>query len=393
MEELLDTAPCGFLSLSDDGTILRANATLGVLLGYESGDLHGLPFHMILAAGGRVFCQTHLFPLLLLHGKAEEIYLSLRSRAGADVPILLCAVRRELAPDAANGGVNDCVFIPIHRRLRFEEELLQTKKAAEEAAAEAMRANAREHLIAVQLQQALQPELPATTPGIALTRYFEPALRLSEGVGGDFYDVFALTGDDTALVVGDLSGKGLAAAAQVATVRNMLRAFLYTKPALAEAITTLNLTLAERDLLNGFTTLFVGIYDGNSRTLRYVSCGQEPALVRRAGTGRVQELGPTGPILGAFPDAEYAEESISLLPGDALAVFTDGLTEVGETRRSMLGIEGVVAAFAMPLPGEESDRAEEVAERLMLRMIASVDAAAKDGIRDDVCLLVGVVSC
>ena len=110
MEKLLDTAPCGFLSLSDDGTILRANATLGVLLGYESGDLHGLPFHMILAAGGRVFCQTHLFPLLLLHGKAEEIYLSLRSRAGADVPVLLCAARRELAPDAANGGVSDCVL-------------------------------------------------------------------------------------------------------------------------------------------------------------------------------------------------------------------------------------------------------------------------------------------
>jgi len=273
--------------------------------------------------------------------------------------------------------------------------LVETVAAQTRTAAEAARLRLREHNIATQLQEALKPGLPGAVPGLALKKYHEAALAEAE-VGGDFYDVFPVEKGCTALVVGDLSGKGLAAAAQVATVRNMLRATLYLGDSLAGAVTDLNNILAENDLLTGFATLFVGIHDSGSGTLTYINCGQEPGLLRRAGrgpedAGRVEELLPTGPVLGTFIGAVFTEQSVSLAPGDALALFTDGLTEAGPDHTDMLGIEGVTALLAAPRPHGANVSAEERAEDFLLRLIEGVDQYAQAGVRDDVCLLVAVV--
>ena len=387
MNDLLQTAPCGFAVIDSVGIVRQANLALGRLLDCETETLVGTALGALLSPGGRIFYQTHLVPQLLLHGQVEEVSVSLRSAAGTDVPVLLYAARRQ----AGEETLMDCVFVPIRRRMHFEADLMRTRTVAEQAVREAALAGERERMIAGQLQAALQPLLPTQAPGLALTHYFEPALQISEGVGGDFYDGFALGGGRTALVVGDISGKGLAAAVQVATVRNMLRAFVYTQPLLSAAVTALNGVLATQTLLSGFATLFVGVYDAGTGELHYVGCGQEPALVRRAGTGAVVELGHTGPVLGVFPKAVFAEETITLASGDALAIFTDGLTEVGASRRTMLGIEGVSALFGAALPKPFQRDAAEVAVQLALRLIAGVDAAAENGIRDDVCLLLGVV--
>ena len=276
-----------------------------------------------------------------------------------------------------------------------EVSLVETVAAQTRTAAHAARLRLREHNIATQLQQALTPALPGMVPGFALKKYHEAALAEAE-VGGDFYDVFSVEKGCTALIVGDLSGKGLAAAAQVATVRNMLRATLYLGASLAEAVTNLNDILAENDLLTGFATLFIGAYDSGSGRLTYVNCGQEPGLVRRAGHGpqdggQVEELLPTGPVLGTFPGAIFTERSVLLAPGDALALFTDGLTEAGPDHTDMLGIEGVIALLAAPRPQSRAVSAEQRAEDFLLRLIAGVDQYAQSGVRDDVCLLVAVV--
>ncbi len=258
----------------------------------------------------------------------------------------------------------------------------------------------REHRIAEQLQAALTPSVPERIPGMALAKHYEAALA-EAGVGGDFYDVFPMDKGCTALVVGDLSGKGLAAASQVATVRNMLRYALYRARTLAGAMGGLNALLAEQGLLTGFATLFVGAYDGGAGTLTYVNCGQEPALLRRAAGGSVEHLVPTGPVLGSFDGAIFEARTVMLGPGDALAVFTDGLTEVGRSRTQMLGVEGVEDLLAEAVILEQSnsaenenaenENAEAVAKHLARRLIARVNEAAEGGVmRDDVCLLVGV---
>ena len=134
------------------------------------------------------------------------------------------------------------------------------RDVSERKALEAERAELaeRERKIASQLQEALTPRIPDHVPGLRLAKYYEAALD-EAGVGGDFYDVFPIEKGCTVLAVGDLSGKGLVAAAQVSTVRNMLRAFLYSKPTLSEAVTDLNRVLALNGLLTGFATSLGGV--------------------------------------------------------------------------------------------------------------------------------------
>lgn len=127
--DLIETAPCGFVTFSDDGTILRTNARLREVLGYSENELEGRPLEAILSIGARVFYHTHFFPLLKLQGMAEEIYLSLKSKVGEDVPVLLNAARRE----RDGMTVNDCMMIRMRQRRRYEDELLRARKNAERA--------------------------------------------------------------------------------------------------------------------------------------------------------------------------------------------------------------------------------------------------------------------
>lgn len=272
-----------------------------------------------------------------------------------------------------------------------EAALVQAVATQLRTSVEMARVAQREHTIATQLQEALQPDLPGTVPGLALAKYYRPALADSEGVGGDFYDVYALEKGCTALVVGDLSGKGLAAAAQVSTVRNMLRAFLYSQPTLAEAMTVLNRVLSENSLLTGFTTLFAGCYDSATGVFQYVNCGQEPALVWRAADGRVEPLDATGAIMGAIEGAQFMQSCVTLRPGDALAMFTDGLTEVGASRSNLLGVEGVSALLESAAVRMRDRDAAETAETLTADLTGGVDLYAQSGARDDMCLLLAVV--
>ncbi|HKR64200.1 MAG TPA: HAMP domain-containing sensor histidine kinase [Thermoanaerobaculia bacterium] len=129
--DLLETAPCGFVSVSNDGTILLVNQCFADLLDSTRDELVGRNIQLLLTPGNRVFYQTHFFPLLRLQGRADEIYLTLRRSDGEDVPVLVNAVMYER--DGAI--VVDCMMMRIHQRKLYEDAILQAKRAAEEAAA------------------------------------------------------------------------------------------------------------------------------------------------------------------------------------------------------------------------------------------------------------------
>lgn len=132
VDELLNTAPCGFLSFGEDGTVRLVNATLLDMLGYAHEEVVGRHIERLMTVGSRIFYQTHWFPLLRLHGHAEEIFLMLRARSGEDVGVLVNAVRRE------QGGEKTyhCVLIRVRERKKYEDELLRARRAAERATAE-----------------------------------------------------------------------------------------------------------------------------------------------------------------------------------------------------------------------------------------------------------------
>lgn len=279
-----------------------------------------------------------------------------------------------------------------------EVSLMETVLTQTRTAMEMARVQQRERNIAQQLQTALQPPPPPDLPGLALAGFYRPALE-EAGVGGDAYDVFPVEKGCTALAVFDLAGKGLAAASEVATVRNMLRYALYSAGAtLAQTLNTLNRVMVEQNLLTGFATLFVGIYDQTERTLTYANCGQEPGLVWRAATGAVEHLLPTGAVLGGFGAGEFTEGVVSLAPGDVIALFTDGLTEVGPTRRELLGVQGVadILRTCCADTGNSNDAGEtgpgQTARQVASCLVAGVDAFGRGGVCDDIALLVGVVA-
>jgi signal transduction histidine kinase len=126
---LLDHAPVGFLSFADSGTITAANATLAAMLGYAPGSLEGRSIEAILSLGARIFYQTHFFPMVRMHGRAEEVFLVLRTAAGGNVSVLCNAVRHQ------RGGAwaNDCVFMQVKERAKFENELLLARQQADRA--------------------------------------------------------------------------------------------------------------------------------------------------------------------------------------------------------------------------------------------------------------------
>jgi PAS domain S-box-containing protein len=129
MDDLLNTAPCGFMSFTDDGKIVLVNATLLNLLAYEPDELQGRHLDSLLTVASRIFYQTHLFPLLKLHDRIDEVYFSLRAKDGVEIPVLVNAVRRE------RGGIvaNECVLMHTRQRNQYEDEILLAKRAAEEA--------------------------------------------------------------------------------------------------------------------------------------------------------------------------------------------------------------------------------------------------------------------
>lgn len=147
MDEVLEEAPCGYLSFDDAGTILLANTTLARMVGYERDALIGLHIGALLPVAARIFYNTHFFPLLKLHGRAEEIYLTLRRRDGDEVPTLANAVRRQRSGQT----VNDCVVVPMRQRHEFERELVHARRAAEEAG------TAREKFLSVMSHELRSP--------------------------------------------------------------------------------------------------------------------------------------------------------------------------------------------------------------------------------------------
>ncbi len=129
MDSLLDQAPCGFISFTDDGTVRAVNQTLLDRLDRPRSEVEGEHIESLLTPGAQLFYHTHFFPLLKMQSQVEEMYLSLRTAEGDELSCLLNARRTE-----RNGApVNDLVLLPFNERNQYEDEILQAKQAAEQA--------------------------------------------------------------------------------------------------------------------------------------------------------------------------------------------------------------------------------------------------------------------
>jgi len=129
MDSLLDRAPCGFVSFTDDGTIGAVNQTLLDWLRRPRSEVEGAHVESLLSPGAQLFYHTHLFPLLTMQGRAEEIYLSLRTAEDEEWSCLVNAKRTE----RGETPVNELVLLPFEERNQYENEILRAKQTAEQA--------------------------------------------------------------------------------------------------------------------------------------------------------------------------------------------------------------------------------------------------------------------
>lgn len=183
-----------------------------------------------------------------------------------------------------------------------------------------------EHRIAVELQRGLLPKHLPETPGLELVAHYEAAGRGAEA-GGDWYDAFALTHGRIGIVVGDVTGRGIAAASTMGHLRSVLRAFALADNATrgpGEVLTRLNryqLGLAEQEL---FTVIYA-IVDPRRGRVCWASGGHPPPLLRGA-DGQTRFLGGGGAVMGVWETA-YGDAEDTVRPSDTLIFYSDGLVE------------------------------------------------------------------
>ena len=157
-------------------------------------------------------------------------------------------------------------------------------------------------------------------------------------VGGDFFNYFELPGGNLALLVGDVSGKGVAAALLMASLQATLSARLPLATSLSEMAEQLDDEIARSTPPELFLTLFVAVLNSQERTLRYVNAGHNTQYVL-LGDGRLHRLESTGRPLGLLPGGGYVEQSITLDVGDSIFLYTDGLVETQSGAGEEFGAE------------------------------------------------------
>jgi PAS domain S-box-containing protein len=278
-----------------------------------------------------------------------------------------------LAEGEVTGVLVVCASAPRH----FDSEDLGLLRLAADRVALAIdhaRVYQREHRIAETLQRSLLPERLPQLPGLSVAARYLPAAAEAE-VGGDWYDVLPTPGGGVGLVMGDVAGKGLAAASMVGRLRSALRAYALEGHPPARVVEQLNrLTWTEGDE-SQMTTLLYVVVDAAENTVRWVNAGHlPPLLVVGDRLPHFLEGGGSVP-LGVLPFPAFEEVSVRMEPGSTVVLYTDGLVEF-PGRHIDVGMEKLaeVVRYAPTDP-------EELCDHVLLSLVPG------GGAPDDVALL------
>jgi len=182
----------------------------------------------------------------------------------------------------------------------------------------------REVEIAREVQERLFPQKMPLTKGLDYAGHCRPAL----GVGGDYYDFLALPEGNLGIAIGDVSGKGIAAALMMASLQASLRSEATRAPEnLAAAVGNVNRLVYEASSSNRYATFFYGQYNPVEAKFSYVNAGHNSPMLFRATNGAVARLEPGGTVVGLIEEACYEQGFVCLSPGDVLVAYTDGISE------------------------------------------------------------------
>ncbi len=198
----------------------------------------------------------------------------------------------------------------------------------------------REFAQAREIQMSLVPSQPLIVDPWEVHGRVIPARQ----VGGDYFDYFTLSDGRFGVTIADVSGKGLAAALLMSNVQASLRAFCDGGLEIPDALHRVNRNLARHITPGKFITLFYGEVDTRRDVLRYSNAGHNYPLLRRL-SGTLEELGVGGVMLGPLEDAQYEMAEIPFARGDALLLYSDGISEAFDSRGNQFGDERLQALW------------------------------------------------
>src|SRR5713101_5633743 len=201
----------------------------------------------------------------------------------------------------------------------------------------------RDLAMARELQFRLLPQSRPKLANLEIAAKFSPA----RAIGGDLYDFVSYSQSRTALVIGDVSGKGAPAAIYAALVSGIIRSHAPIEPGPAEMLRAVNFSLGERRIDGQFVSLIYAVWDDERRSLQVANSGLPRPLYCH--DGRIEVIEATGLPLGLFDDAEYDEFTFKAKPGDMFVFFSDGILDARNRAGDMFGrsrVETIVAGCA-----------------------------------------------
>ena len=249
--------------------------------------------------------------------------------------------------------------VEIHHRSAVEQERIR-----------------RELELGRQIQHDMLPQSPLR---LGLTEVKGVSVPARE-VGGDFFNYFQLKDGTLALLVGDVSGKGVGAALLMANIQAALRTRLSLGQDLASLAQELDLDIERSTPGPVYATLFVGIFDPVTRQLRCVNAGHNPQYVLRS-NGGLERMESTGRPIGLFAGGGYTEQHISLTAGDVLFFYTDGCVEAENAAGDMFGSERLEQALFQAV-GRDPDEVLVAVEADVSRFRAGIE------LQDDATMMV-----
>jgi serine phosphatase RsbU (regulator of sigma subunit) len=230
-------------------------------------------------------------------------------------------------------------------------------------------------IIARQVQMRMLPQTGPDVDGYAIASHYSPAAE----VGGDFFSYFRLTNGGVAIALGDVCGKGVPAALLMAELISEVRHAITTAETVKQAMRHINRVAFERELR--FVTLTLCVLDPLQHSLGVANAGHLPPLCRRHRTGSVEQFQPkrSGLPLAVVKDQEFHPETFYLDPGDAVLLFTDGMSEAMNQTGTLYGMSRTQSAFQQASGGPD-----QMLQTLMHRVETYCGGLPPT---DDVCLV------
>ena len=295
----------------------------------------------LLAAVAAVFLVTFLFILrrMVLHP------IDLLTQATGD---FIQSNEEELAAGTATVNVppirtGDEVELLADSFRKMEEDMISYIREFMKATAEKERIGA-ELNVATQIQADM---LPRIFPPFPERNEFDiyATMTPAKEVGGDFYDFFLVDDDHLAVVIADVSGKGVPAALFMVIAKTLIKNHAQNRETPGEVFTQTNAQLCEGNDAGLFVTAWMGVLEISTGKFVYVNAGHNPPLLKRAG-GQYEWLkSRPGFVLAGMEGIRYRENTLELMPGDTLYLYTDGVTEATSSAQELYGEERLQAAL------------------------------------------------